>query len=128
MRVRSRSSWIFSGGYEAAAQQPVREQVGNPHRVLDAALSAGNVADVHCVREDQLEASFEDVPDWLPVDPGRFHGQVCAVKPSQPIGHLLQLSRAGAERRTSCATRPSVMSLAQALTDRGCTSKPPHLG
>src|SRR5579864_2642650 len=53
--------------YEAAANQAVREQIGDPHRVVHVGLAAGNVANVLRVREHEIEAALEQVPHWFPV-------------------------------------------------------------
>ena len=55
VRVRSRSSWIGGGRHEAGADQAVREQIGEPHRIVDVGLAAGDVADVLGVGQHQLE-------------------------------------------------------------------------
>ena len=83
--------------HEAAFNQPVRQQVGDPRRVLPVALAAWNVADVLRVGEQQLErlCVFEDVPHRLPVHAGRLHRHVRAAGLGQPRRQLEQPRRCG---------------------------------
>jgi hypothetical protein len=53
--------------HEARADQAVREQVGNPHRIVDVGLVAGNVADVRRVGQDEFELRLQHMPHRLPV-------------------------------------------------------------
>ena len=53
-----------------------RKQVGDPDRVIDVALAAGNIADVCSIREHKLEPALQNVPDRLPVDACRLHRHV----------------------------------------------------
>src|SRR5206468_8924841 len=64
------------GRHEAAANQTVRQQVGDPGGVVDVALAAGDVADMHGVGEDELDVALEHMPDRLPVHAARLHGHV----------------------------------------------------
>ena len=72
--------------HEAARDQPVRQQVGDPGRVLPVALAARNVPDVLRVGEHQRQRRFvfEDVPHRLPVHAGRLHRHVRAAGLGQP--------------------------------------------
>src|SRR6185369_30572 len=83
---------------EAGANETVRQQVGDPHRVVDVGLTTGNVANVGRVGEHQLEVSLEDVPDRLPVNAGRLHGYVRAIVPVEPVREREQVPCRGAER------------------------------
>lgn len=48
----------------------MRQQVGDPRRIVHVTLASRHVADVHRVGQDQGEVLFEHVPDRLPVDAG----------------------------------------------------------
>src|ERR1035437_10090808 len=54
---------------KARTNQAVREQVGDPGRVVDIRLASRDVLDVHGVGKHQLEVLFEDMPYAPPVDP-----------------------------------------------------------
>ena len=83
--------------HEAAPNQPVRQQVGDPGRVLPVALAARNVPDVLRVGEHQRQRRFvfEDVPHWLPVHAGRLHRHVRAAGLGQPGRQCEQTRRRG---------------------------------
>ena len=83
--------------HEAALNQPVRQQVGDPGRVLLVALAARNIPDMPCVGEHQRQRLFvsEDVPHRLPVHAGRLHGHVRAAGLGQPRRQFEQARRRG---------------------------------
>src|SRR6059036_1719964 len=85
------------GRHEAAADETVREQIGDPGGVVDVALAAGDVADVHGVGEDELEVAVEHMPDRLPVHPAGLHGDVRAAMGGEPVAEGQQLWRTRAE-------------------------------
>jgi hypothetical protein len=73
------------------------QQLGDPFRVFDVGLAARHLFDVAGVDQQHLELPFQNVPDWLPIDPGRFHGQMGHALFAQPISQEEQLRRQGAE-------------------------------
>ena len=79
--------------HKARPDQAVRKQVGDPDRVIDVALAAGNIADVSSIREHKLEPALQHVPDRLPVDAGRLHRHVRDALPRQPIRQLQKIAR-----------------------------------
>jgi len=84
--------------HEAAADQAVREQVGNPRGVVDVGLTSGHVLHMHGVREHQLELAIEDVPDRPPVHAGGLHRHMGHVERRQPLRQQQQLAGRRAER------------------------------
>ena len=84
--------------HEATPQQPVREEVGQPHRVVHVALAARHVPHVPGVGQHQLEAVREYVPDRLPVHPRRLHRDVRAAVRAEPVAHLEKPRRRRPER------------------------------
>jgi hypothetical protein len=44
--------------------------------VLHVGLTAWNPLDVLRVRQEHLKVLFKYVPHWLPIDSGRFHGNM----------------------------------------------------
>ena len=78
---------------KARPDQAARQQVGDPDRVIDVALAAGNIADVRSIRERKLEPALQNVPDRLPVDACRLHRHVRDAVPSQPIRQLQKIAR-----------------------------------
>jgi hypothetical protein len=80
---------------QACTDQPVRQKVRDPGRVVDIAFAPGHVADMRRVSQDQLELTFEYVPYRLPVDPCRFHRHVRAARLPQPLPELEELRGRG---------------------------------
>src|SRR5436309_1917745 len=80
-------------GDEAAPDEAVGQQVGDPRGVIHVALAAGNVADVPGVGEDQLEVALEHMPDRLPVHPARLHGDVRTAVGREPVAEREHLGR-----------------------------------
>ncbi len=78
-------------GDEAAAQQPVAQQVGQPLGVLDVGLAPRHRLDVPRVDQQQRELLLQQVPDRLPVDPGALHRHVRAARLLQPGRQRQQL-------------------------------------
>ena len=79
-----------SGRHEARANQPVRRQVGDPHRVVDVGLPARQVANVHSVREHEFEGALQHMPNGLPEDARRFHRSVRAPIFAEPVAQREQ--------------------------------------
>jgi hypothetical protein len=52
--------------HKAALNQSMRQQIGDPGRVVHVALAARNIANVHRVGQDQREVAFQHVPHGLP--------------------------------------------------------------
>lgn len=65
-----------AGGDEAAADEPVGVQVGEPRRVVHVGLSPRDVLDVLGIGQRQLERLLEHMPYGPPVDACRFHDHV----------------------------------------------------
>jgi hypothetical protein len=87
-------------GHEAPAQEPVREQVGDPRRIVDITLAAGDALDVPSVRQHEREGVFEHVPHAFPVRPRRLHRHVRHTLRGQPIRQRQQVARRHAEGAT----------------------------
>jgi hypothetical protein len=83
--------------HEAAADQPVGQEVGDPSGVAHVALAAGNVADMPGVGEDELEPAFEDLPDGFPVHARGFHRDVRTAVGRQPVAQRHQVRGGRAE-------------------------------
>ncbi len=52
--------------HETAANQPVRQQIRDPRRIVHVAFAPRHIADVHRVGEDQGEVGFQHMPHRLP--------------------------------------------------------------
>jgi hypothetical protein len=85
VRVRSRTSWMGWGWHEAPPDQTMRQQVGNPGRIVGVALATG-----HGIGQDLLEPTFQDMPHGLPVDTCGLHRHIGAPGLLQPIRELNQ--------------------------------------
>ena len=75
---------------KTAANQPVRQQIRNPRRIIHVALAARHVADVHRIGQHQREVLFQHVPHGLPVDAGGFHRHVRTAVRREPLGQRQQ--------------------------------------
>ncbi len=78
------------GWNEAAADQSVRQQVGDPGGIVHSALAARHVADVHRVGEHQGEVRLEHMPHRLPVNARGLHPDVGAAVRREPLGQVEQ--------------------------------------
>src|SRR5437588_2052332 len=74
------------------------EQVGNPFRILYVCLEPRNLLDVLCVGHHNLQGSFQNRVNWLPVHSRALHGHVRAAFREQPFAQLQQLSCSRVER------------------------------
>ncbi len=102
-----------SGGHEAGADQTMREQVGQPHRIVDVGLAPGHVLHVRGVGQHQLDVAFQDVPHRLPVHAGGLHGDVLNAQRLQPVGQLQQ-ARGGCGKGSHLLQRRAVARQAHA--------------
>ena len=97
------------GRDEAAANQSVRQQVGNPRCIIHVAFATWYVANVHRVGQDQREMLFEHMPHRLPVHACRFHRHVRTRVRREPLSHIEETSSGRGNRamfvgdlRTGC--------------------------
>jgi hypothetical protein len=80
--------------YEARPDQTVRQQFGQPHRIVDVGLAARHVLHMRGVRQHQHEIPIiQDVPHWLPVNAGRLHRDMRALVCRQPLRHAQKVRR-----------------------------------
>ena len=74
-------------GHEAGPNQSMGHQIGQPGGVVDVGLASRHVLDVGRVGQDQFELAIrQNVPDRLPVDACRFHGDMRRAFGRKPIG------------------------------------------
>jgi len=92
--------------HEALADEPVLEQLRDPHAVLHVGLPAGHLRDLCSVGQDTDGRLLEDIEDRLPVDPGAFHGDPRDLEGFEPIAQAQQVSCGGAERPHVLLARP----------------------
>jgi hypothetical protein len=72
--------------HEAAADQPVGHQIGQPSGVIDIGLAPRDVLDVSGIGQHQGKiAVAQNVPNRLPVNAGRLHRDVRAPLACQPF-------------------------------------------
>ncbi len=57
VRVRSRNSWIAGGRDKTAANQPVRDEVGQPRGIVHITLPSGNRTHVPRIRQHETESA-----------------------------------------------------------------------
>jgi hypothetical protein len=94
------------GRHETGADQPMGEQIGEPHGVVDVGLAPGHVLDVRGVGQHQLEVPFEDVPDGLPVHARGFHAHLLDALGIEPVGQGEQARGGRGERAHFLRGRP----------------------
>src|SRR5258708_34782562 len=83
---------------KAAADQAVRQQVGDPRRITDIGLATGNIFDVSGICENEFKTAVtQNVPDRLPVNSGRLHGHMVATLLGQPREQRQQSGGGGLE-------------------------------
>ena len=82
-----------SAGVIARLQPKRKEKVGDPHRVVDVTLAAGNIADMSSIREHKLEPTLQHMPDRLPVDARGLHRHVRNSLARQPIRKFQKIVR-----------------------------------
>jgi hypothetical protein len=61
------------GRHERGTDQPVLDQLADPHRVSHIRLAARDVLEVLSIQQPHLEVGLQQVLDRLPIDPGRLH-------------------------------------------------------
>ena len=79
-------------GHEAGLDQSMCHQVGQPDRIVDVGFATRHVLHVGGVGQDQFELAVgQNVPDRLPIDARRFHGDVRGGLGGKPLrqGHQL---------------------------------------
>ena len=117
-------------GNEAAAEQPVPQQLGQPLAVADVRLAPGHGLDVAGIDQEQGELLLQQVPDRLPIDAGALHGDVGHLVRGQPVRQRQDVRRSWSRRpESSCCGVPSgPVITTQATTSRLCTSTPQQRG
>ena len=123
---------------EAGPNEPVREQVGEPNRVVHVGFAPGHGLDMPSIGQEKLEVFDQHRPDRLPVHAGGFHGHVRDLMAGEPSRQALQLrggraegldvaldagGRPGARRPRCCRGECR----AQHSGDTGSPSSPPRL-
>ena len=84
------------GRHEAAAHEPMGEQIGEPLRIAHIALAPGEIAHRRRVRQHQRQAVLEPVPHGFPVHARRLQHGMGAAGGHQP---RLQGDEPGGGRR-----------------------------
>ena len=100
LRVRrsERSSAVGPSGTKLARIRPCASSSASQVASFTSVLRPGHVLDLRRVGQDQHEPALgQDVPDRLPVDAGRLHGDVGAAVLRQPLGQLEQARGRGGE-------------------------------
>ena len=86
-------------GHEAAPQQPVLEQLGQPLGVQTSLLRPGRILTWWALTSfSSKPALLQHVPDRLPVRAGGLHHHLGDALGGQPVGHRLQPRGEGRER------------------------------
>jgi len=88
---------LLSRRDEAAAQQAVAQQIGQPFRIADIGLAAGHGLHMLGVDDEHVELTFQQVIDRPPVDAGAFHHHMRAASLGQPIRQGQQVGCHGSE-------------------------------
>jgi hypothetical protein len=103
----------------------VLDRLGNPGRIGDIGRTPGDVVHVGRVEQPALHLVLEQVPDRLPVAPGRLHPDWGHPVAGQPLGQHIRPAVVVVNRRVS-AWRPPWPSgtRTHAVTEPLCTSRP----
>ena len=75
----------------------MREQLGDPCRVVDVGLAAGHVADMRGVGQHEFELVLEHMPNRLPVHARGFHRHGRTAMLGQPVRQRQQFAGGAAE-------------------------------
>jgi len=85
--------------HEARADKAMGQKIRHPVGIFDVALAAGYAFDMCSIGQHQLELAIgQDVPHRLPVDAGRFHGDMRAFVLGQPLRQRNQVRGRRGER------------------------------
>jgi hypothetical protein len=87
------------GRHEARPDQPVREEVRDPGRIVGVAFAARHVANMRGVGENQSEVVAQHVPDRLPINARRLHRHVRHFRLGQPRRQRQKTLRRGRKPR-----------------------------
>ena len=105
--------------HEVGLQQPRLGKLTQPRRVAHVGLAARDLLDVTGIDEHQLEVVLEDVPDRLPIHPGRLHDDLRHAVRRQPIAQRQQpphrrwnSARCGSRPPPAAGTRTHAVTLA----------------
>ena len=79
-----------AGRHEAGADQTMLDQLGDPGRVGHIGLPPRDVVQVGRVQQPALHLALEQLPDRLPVAPGRLHPHPGYPEAGQPLGQQPQ--------------------------------------
>ena len=114
LAVAGQIAQLADGGrrHEAAAEQSVLKELGEPGRVGDVGLAAGQDLDVAVVDQHEFEAALlEHVPDRLPILAGGLHHDPGDLLVGEPVGQRLQMA---GERRVG----PDLLAASAGLAGR----------
>jgi hypothetical protein len=78
------------GRHEAGADQAVLDQLGDPGGVGHIGLATRHVVHVRRVQQPTLDLVLQQLPDRLPVAPGRLHPHPGHPEAAQPLGQQHQ--------------------------------------
>jgi hypothetical protein len=81
-------------------------KVCQPLSVLDVRFPSWDGFEVLRIGQEDVAPLFQDVPNWVPVDPGRLEGQVLDVKGAQPLISGQQVGRHRRKREDLLLERP----------------------
>jgi hypothetical protein len=77
---------------EAAAQQPMLQQLAQPRRIANVGLAAGQDLDMPGIDQQQLQpALLQHIPARLPVLAGRLHHHLGDLLLGKPVGKGLKI-------------------------------------
>ena len=96
-RLSSRKSRSIVSGTKLGFSRPCLHQLSNPLAVFDVRLTSRHILDMGRIGQQQLELSFQQVPEGSPVDSGGFHGHVSHCQIAQPVRTTQNRCRRGAE-------------------------------
>ena len=82
---------------EAAFQQTMPQQTGQPLRVTDVGFATRDILYMTSIDQYDFESLFQNIIGTVPIDTGRFHGNDGTLMLDQPVSHTVQIVRECAE-------------------------------
>jgi hypothetical protein len=102
----------------------VLDQLGNPGRIGVVGITPRNVVHMGRVEQPALHPVLEQVPDRLPVAPGRLHPHPGHPVAGQPLGQHIRSTVVVANGGSRRSAHHGRRAPAHTVTEPLCTSKP----
>ena len=85
-------------GNETRREEPMAQQIRDPHRIFDIGFATGDTLDVGRIHHPRGETAFQEIIHRLPIRAGRFHGYMRHPFGGEPCLQGEEIWRGGAKR------------------------------